>query len=406
MKLIYRIGLLMLALGLVAMPIMAQSSLDDICAAANTDEPETREYTETEQVLEAGVDYRAVFCTDKGAFYVNLLEQYAPKTVNNFVFLAQNGYYNNTTFHRVIEDFMVQGGDPTASGMGGPGYQFEDEFQGFLTFDHPGLLAMANAGPGTNGSQFFITTAETPHLNYKHSIFGEVLDGQDVVDAIELRDPASATEPGTSLNTVVIITDPAEVDSNYVNELEAATEETVKAAFAALEEVLPTAIPETWSFGEVDTIIPADAEALANWGEAHGLEFSSNYQLNNAGCDSNTIVDTLSYGLYAFPDADAALAALEDPFVENWFTSQGFSVADAKSEALKVPYYTQVKETCSGTEGTDVVALVPRGRFLALMEGHLREEIPVTEDYVLSEIIGLGLFEPFMGAVFAPELNP
>src|SRR5690606_7480411 len=131
----------------------------------------------------------------------------------SFVFLSQNGYYNNTTFHRVIQDFMAQGGDPTAQGAGGPGYRFPDEFVGFLNFDRPGLLAMANTGqPVTNGSQFFITTSLPDYLNFRHTIFGEVLEGQDVVENIALRDPETATEPGTSLDTVVIVTDPQLVD--------------------------------------------------------------------------------------------------------------------------------------------------------------------------------------------------
>ena len=115
---------------------------------------------------------------------MELLAQQTPITVNNFVFLAQQGFYDGLTFHRVIENFMIQGGDPTGSGAGGPGYAFLDEIVAGLVFDAPGKLAMANAGPGTNGSQFFITTVPTPHLNGNHTIFGLVVDGQSVVDEI------------------------------------------------------------------------------------------------------------------------------------------------------------------------------------------------------------------------------
>ena len=108
----------------------------------------------------------------------------APKTVNNFVTLSKDGFYNGLIFHRVIPNFMIQGGDPTGTGTGGPGYTFEDEFHTTLKFDKPGLLAMANAGPNTNGSQFFITTVPTAHLTGRHTIFGRVLEGQDVVEAI------------------------------------------------------------------------------------------------------------------------------------------------------------------------------------------------------------------------------
>ncbi len=154
-------AVLAVLLAAVGMASAQGTSLADLCAAASKDEPATRSFDGPEQVLESGVDYRAIFCTQAGPVYVDLFEDYAPQTVNNFVFLAQNGYYNNTTFHRVIEDFMAQGGDPTGTGSGGPGYQFGDETPGFLVFDRPGLLAMANAGPGTNGSQFFLTTAVT-----------------------------------------------------------------------------------------------------------------------------------------------------------------------------------------------------------------------------------------------------
>src|SRR5262245_16163649 len=132
--------------------------------------------------------YDAVFHTQRGDFTVELFAGQAPITVNNFVFLAREGFYNNTTFHRVIEGFMAQGGDPTGTGSGGPGYQFQDEFDASLTFDRAGLLAMANAGPGTNGSQFFITFVPTPHLDNLHTIFGEVVEGAEVLDTITRRD--------------------------------------------------------------------------------------------------------------------------------------------------------------------------------------------------------------------------
>ena len=140
-----------------------------------------------------------------GEFVVQLFDDQAPKTVNNFVFLARNGYYNGTTFHRVLDGFMAQGGDPTGTGSGGPGYQFEDEIDPSLTFDRPGLLAMANAGPNTNGSQFFITYDATPHLNGLHTIFGEVVEGMDVVDAITRRDPNQNPDfPGDAIETITI----------------------------------------------------------------------------------------------------------------------------------------------------------------------------------------------------------
>jgi peptidyl-prolyl cis-trans isomerase A (cyclophilin A) len=140
----------------------------------------------------------ATLRTTNGTVKVRLFPDHAPKTVRNFVELAEgtrqwtdprNGkpggkLYDGTIFHRVIPNFMIQGGDPLGTGTGGPGYKFGDEFHPELQFDRPYLLAMANAGPGTNGSQFFITTVPTPHLNRKHTIFGEVIEGADVVEAI------------------------------------------------------------------------------------------------------------------------------------------------------------------------------------------------------------------------------
>ena len=134
--------------------------------------------------------YVAHFKTTKGSFDVQLFADKAPVTVNNFVFLVRDGFYDGVSFHRVIADFMIQGGDPTGTGRGGPGYKWNDEPGALrLTHDSPGVLSMANAGPNTNGSQFFITHVPTPHLNGKHAVFGKVTgDGQKVVDAIRQGD--------------------------------------------------------------------------------------------------------------------------------------------------------------------------------------------------------------------------
>lgn len=128
----------------------------------------------------------AKIITNKGSINIKLFPEVAPFTVLNFAHLSMLGYYDNLTFHRVIDEFMIQGGDPEGNGTGGPGYQFHDEFKKEVVFDRPGLLAMANAGPSTNGSQFFITHVETPWLNYKHTIFGEVVSpaDQDIVNRI------------------------------------------------------------------------------------------------------------------------------------------------------------------------------------------------------------------------------
>src|SRR5487761_1199417 len=157
----------------------------------------------------------ATLRTNLGSVVVKLFPDHAPKTVRNFTELAEgcrertdpttgatskDRLYDGTIFHRVIAGFMIQGGDPLGTGRGGPGYRFADEFHPDLSFDRPYLLAMANAGPGTNGSQFFITTVPTPHLNRKHTIFGEVIEGQQVVEEISRVDKDGRDRP---LNDVV-----------------------------------------------------------------------------------------------------------------------------------------------------------------------------------------------------------
>lgn len=144
-----------------------------------------REYAQPpEMTIDSEGSYSADIRTNQGTISVELYAEDAPLTVNNFIFLAQQGFYDGVIFHRVIPDFMIQGGDPTGTGGGGPGYRFRDEIVPSLIFDGPGILAMANAGPGTNGSQFFITVAATPHLTGNHTIFGRVTAGQEVADSI------------------------------------------------------------------------------------------------------------------------------------------------------------------------------------------------------------------------------
>jgi peptidyl-prolyl cis-trans isomerase B (cyclophilin B) len=134
----------------------------------------------------------AKFLTARGLIAVRLFAEQTPVTVANFANLIQKGYFNSLNFHRVISNFMIQGGCPSGTGTGGPGYRFEDEFVPGLTHSKPGILSMANAGPGTNGSQFFITHLPTPHLDGKHSVFGEVIEGQNVVDQIRMGDKMGA----------------------------------------------------------------------------------------------------------------------------------------------------------------------------------------------------------------------
>jgi cyclophilin family peptidyl-prolyl cis-trans isomerase len=149
--------------------------------------------------------YIAILHTEKGDISIKLFADKTPNTVNNFVFLSRQGFYDGTIFHRVIADFMAQGGDPTGTGSGGPGYHFDDEFHPNLRHDKPGVLSMANAGPSTNGSQFFITHLATPWLDNKHSVFGQVTDGMKVLLSIPPRDPSKRNAPAVKLLSVAIL---------------------------------------------------------------------------------------------------------------------------------------------------------------------------------------------------------
>ncbi len=142
--------------------------------------------------IDVAKTYEATLHTAKGDIVIDLCPQKAPKTVNNFVSLSRDGFYNKTVFHRVIPDFVVQGGDPTGTGRGGPSYTFADEFSD-LKHD-TGVISMANAGPNSNGSQFFITRAPLPHLNGKHSVFGKVVKGMDVVQAMQQGDALTSVD--------------------------------------------------------------------------------------------------------------------------------------------------------------------------------------------------------------------
>lgn len=141
-----------------------------------------------EMQIDTRKKYHVTIETEKGDIELELYPQHAPRTVNNFVFLAREGFYDGVVFHRVISNFMIQGGDPTGTGRGGPGYQFQDETESNPLKHETGVISMANAGPNTNGSQFFITHAPQPHLNGRHTVFGKVTEGQDVVNAIRQGD--------------------------------------------------------------------------------------------------------------------------------------------------------------------------------------------------------------------------
>lgn len=164
-----------------------------------------RKYTRPPSMeIDPSKRYTATLRTDRGDIRIELHADKAPRTVNNFVFLAREGFYNDVTFHRVISGFVAQAGDPTGTGRGGPGYTIPDEFHPDLRHDGPGVVSMANAGPDTNGSQFFITHVPTPWLDDKHSVFGKVAEGMDVVLSIPARDPANPAAPAVTIRSVEV----------------------------------------------------------------------------------------------------------------------------------------------------------------------------------------------------------
>ena len=175
---------------------------------AVSSETETLSWSEPpEMALDLSKSYEALIGTEKGDIRVELFGDRTPTTVNNLVFLARQGFYDGVTFHRVLPGFMAQTGDPTGTGSGGPGYTFEDEFDPSLRHDADGIVSMANRGPGTNGSQFFITMAPQPHLDDHHTVFGRVIEGMDVVAALTPRNPSEDPDapPGDKILTIEII---------------------------------------------------------------------------------------------------------------------------------------------------------------------------------------------------------
>ena len=378
----------------------------DLCDAAEPGELSRMQFEKAQRVLAADVDYRAIFCTSAGAIYVDLYDKLTPFTVNNFVFLAGQGYYDGTTFHRVIPNFMAQGGDPTGTGRGGPGYQFKDEPIGYLTFDRPGLLAMANAGPGTNGSQFFITTAPTPHLNYKHTIFGDVLVGQENVIAIRERDPGTAAEPGEILQTVLIITDPSAVDNRDVVLLEPASQDEVVAVFEAFAAGLPenlavSADSGLLRTGDLAAGIPSNLQAaFAEYAENYGHQYRYRLNLINDECAENVFFTSLGYQVDVFESENAASDALYDGFNRDLYYGMGFE------DTGRIVTFTKQAPTCDHQGGIHMVTLYAHGRFMVAIDLLVELErlggMPGPRDLLQS--LGMQI-ESSLGAIYRPEIR-
>ncbi len=407
---------LLILVTISALPLSAQDAATATAACENAQpstEPETRDFASAPpRVLVPGTDYRAIFCTDAGAIYIDLLEDFAPLTTNNFVFLAQAGYYNDTTFHRVIQDFMAQGGDPTATGSGGPGYEFADEFMSYVTFSAPGILAMANAGPGTNGSQFFITTVPTPHLNYGHTIFGYVLEGQDNVLNIRLRDPATDSQPGTALQTVLIISDPAAITTT-AEPLPASstTREEIATAFA---QVVPD-LPEGLVVDEIDsgtrttdeviaTAPETEREAYASFLSTYEHQYRVGQALETSTCDLDALpFMAISAYVDAYPDEQSAKSALEDGYLDTLALARGFAVSEASPPTLTNALYTSSGSVCE-VPSVHALTYARRGRYLVTFEAIVPQESQFTPDQWLSEFVSRQVYDSLLGDIFVREL--
>ena len=381
----------------------------ELCDTAEPTVLTPMQFDAAEDTLEPDTDYRAILCTSAGAIYVDLYERLTPITVNNFVFLAGQGYYDSTTFHRVIPNFMAQAGDPTGSGRGGPGYRFDDEPIGFLTFDRPGLLAMANAGPGTNGSQFFITTVPTPHLNHKHTIFGDVLVGQSIVESIRERDPATATEPGETLQTVIIITDAAEVAGGDAAALEPAAQEQVVEAFQAFSNALPPTYPTNdersglFTSEQIAATIASELQdAYAVYAANYAHQYRYRTEIDNASCDANIYFTTLGYQVDVFESADSASQALSDNLTRQIIESQGYA-----QDAFSAATFSRANKTCADEEGIQTVMLYTYGRFLVsidvLIADRVLAQAGVTGHVVLEDLSRQ--IEVGFGDIYRPEIR-
>jgi cyclophilin family peptidyl-prolyl cis-trans isomerase len=387
---------------------------EQLCAAAvPAKDPDTRTFTKADQVLQPGIDYRAIFCTAVGPVYVDLTEKETPNTVNNFVFLAQKGFYNNTTFHRVLANFMAQGGDPTATGTGGPGYQFNDEIVPALTFDAPGKLAMANSGPNTNGSQFFITVAPQPNLDAGYTLFGLVVKGQANVSKIELRDPdKKPTTPGTTLNTVLIITDPTKV---LTADNPPPTQTDVAKAMDGVDALISKELGDTLenqkinqTTAEVVSAAPEaarkDLEALLT---ANHHQYRVGSTLNNKACDVTQVqFYYATYTLDAFASGKDAANAIADPTMEKIAMESGYT-DKVTSGNLTYPYYT-AKQTVCDKQVIHAMTYWRRGNFIVTAiiawPADAAQGLDVL-DKVLSQFVGSRLYEPLLTTILYSDIQ-
>jgi hypothetical protein len=294
---------------------------------------------------------------------------------------------------------MIQGGDPLGTGTGGPGYEFEDEFVPFLTFSRPGLLAMANAGPATNGSQFFITRVPTPHLDGRHTIFGEVLEGQAVVENMQDRDPATATEVGDALYTVLIITDPAAVETTY--ELPA-----VFTAEEAYDQLLTIV-------GEEDGLTPAEGqtglftsaeeaavrfESAADWYGLDGFAYEATAFWQISQCPSQSGLLGVGLTMMDWTTSENAAGALNDTTLPDLQTAQGFGDPQM-SDVARGPLFSKALSDICDTAGTYHRFVITEGRYLLMVDVVIEDGVVPDEDVPAVMENFAGLLEGLVGNI-------
>lgn len=296
---------------------------------------------------------------------------------------------------------MAQGGDPTGTGTGTPGYRFEDEFVGFLHFDRPGLLAMANSGqPVTNGSQFFITTSTPEYLNYRHTIFGEVLEGQDLVENIRLRDPQRDSDfEGTSLNTVVVIDEPQLIDTSYVAPVRSQREDVI----ALLDDDL--SIPGLDSFEIEYARELQETDAYEELRTTHDYQYGIEVRHISEDCDILEVpfVET-GLQLLAFPSSSNAENALDAVVLSSLGIEGSLDYEQLSSSNFPHPVYIADTVACEANV-VHATTRWQRGRYVLIVDVYLLADEKEQADLWLQQVVGWRIYENMLTDILRKEIG-
>ncbi len=378
MNRIFRMWIALAVMALAAVGVVPAAAQDAptaqaLCDAATVEAPAAQEFTRAEDVLKEGADYWAVLCTEAGPVVVDLLEAEAPITVNNFVFLAQQGYYNGTTFHRVLPGFMAQGGDPTGTGSGGPGYEFQDEIVKDLNFDQAGMLAMANAGANTNGSQFFITYAPTSWLNGKHTIFGRVMQGLPEAELLKRRNPDEMPPfDGSMLKTVLILEDPAALQvtpdaAPDISHVQAMLENNIVPQLSD-QFVLSQDASHSYDLeAEAQSWAASGGDALADYLRGnlaeHQFQGSAVLRYTLLACDPAMPIWELGLQVYDYGAAGEGDAVVADEARAEQFVASGAYASQERVEGLGRVFQGAVPDHTCGPSAMQYRVEIPYGRY-------------------------------------------